>query len=54
MGKDVPDVPFPRLNDRAEHAANSRKNVRDMTIAGVKVAAPIIVAIVGVAIYYWK
>lgn len=54
LGKDVPDVPFPRLNDRAEHAANSRKNVRDMTLAGLKVAGPVIAVVIGVAFYYWR
>ncbi|CAI6013947.1 unnamed protein product [Clonostachys chloroleuca] len=29
LGKEIPDVPFPRLNDRAAHTAHSRANFRN-------------------------
>jgi hypothetical protein len=54
LGKDVPDVPFPRLNDRADHAAFTKKNTREMTFAGLKVAGPVVAIVIGVAFYYWR
>ncbi|VUC30660.1 unnamed protein product [Clonostachys rosea] len=29
LGKEIPDVPFPRLNDRAAHTEHSRENFRN-------------------------
>ncbi|KAM0386981.1 hypothetical protein ACHAQC_011170 [Fusarium culmorum] len=54
LGKDVPDVPFPRVNDRADHSARVKENHRKMTIDALKLISPIVAVLVGVTFYYWR
>ncbi|CEI62432.1 hypothetical protein FVEN_g4974 [Fusarium venenatum] len=54
LGKDVPVVPFPRVNDRADHSAMVKRNNRKMMVDALKVIGPIVAAAVSVVFYYWR
>jgi hypothetical protein len=53
LGKDVPNVPFPRLNDRADHSAMVKRNNRKLMMDALRIVGPIVAVLVGVAFYYW-
>ena len=54
LGKDVPDVPFPRVNDKAEQRARQIEEVKDIVWTAYRVAQPWILGAVGVlALAVW-
>ncbi|KAF5001925.1 hypothetical protein FDECE_10806 [Fusarium decemcellulare] len=54
LGKDVPDVPFPRVNDRQAHSDGVRaRNIEALKNAILKVG-PVAALMVSIAVYAWK
>lgn len=53
LGKDVPDAPFPRLNDRASHSEKTGGRSRTMIMAVFKQVAPWVIAAMGVGIGWY-
>ncbi|KAF4443384.1 efflux pump antibiotic resistance protein [Fusarium austroafricanum] len=54
LGKEVPDVVFPRVNDRESHAMVTRRQRKEMWINSLKIVAPFVVVAVAVAVAYWR
>ncbi|RGP80726.1 efflux pump antibiotic resistance [Fusarium longipes] len=54
LGKDIPDMPFPRLNDRAAHNETVKRNNRKLMGDALRIVGPVIAVIVGVSLYYWR
>ncbi|KAI8635260.1 hypothetical protein F5Y19DRAFT_5533 [Xylariaceae sp. FL1651] len=50
LGKPVPDMPFPRLNDQASHAAHTRKKYREIIDRCVKKFGPYVMASAGIGV----
>ncbi|CAH0024412.1 unnamed protein product, partial [Clonostachys rhizophaga] len=53
LGKEIPDVPFPRLNDRAAHTAHSRANFRNSLSLVVRNVLYWVVGVVFVGYLAW-
>lgn len=54
LGKDVPDVPFPRVNDRADHSARAKRTNRKLMVDGLKIITPFVAVVAGIAYFYWR
>ncbi|KAI0100097.1 hypothetical protein GGR51DRAFT_551747 [Nemania sp. FL0031] len=48
LGKDVPDIPFPRLNDRKVHSESTAKSSRKVLVDSALKIAPLLMAVVTV------
>lgn len=54
LDKDVPDVPFPRKNDRKSHQSGQQNRTRRVFVTSVKILAPWVVGalVLGAALRY--
>ncbi|KAM0197304.1 hypothetical protein ACHAPA_004063 [Fusarium lateritium] len=52
LGKEVPDVEFPRVNDRASHGAEIKKQRSELAWGVLRKGGPIIVAAIAAVIVY--
>ncbi|KAI0145445.1 hypothetical protein GGR57DRAFT_298571 [Xylariaceae sp. FL1272] len=53
LGKEIPDVPFPRVNDRKTHNEGETQTVMKILQRGAVKAAPLIVATMAMVGYWW-
>ncbi|OTA63179.1 hypothetical protein K449DRAFT_405308 [Hypoxylon sp. EC38] len=53
LGKEVPDVPFPRLNDRKTHKAGDSKRKATILLATLRKTGPMMLSIVALGIALW-
>ncbi|KAF9778535.1 hypothetical protein IL306_003757 [Fusarium sp. DS 682] len=54
LGKDVPDVEFPRVNDRKSHSEDMERLMAKVIRGSLKAIGPYVMALVAVSIIYWK
>ncbi|EGU86607.1 hypothetical protein HZS61_004957 [Fusarium oxysporum f. sp. conglutinans] len=54
LGKDIPDVEFPRINDRESHAAELKRQRRDVLSNILKVVGPVVAVAAAVGAFYLR
>lgn len=52
LGKEVPDVEFPRVNDRASHGAQIKRQRSEMNWSLLLMGGPLIVAVIAAVVVY--